>query len=323
MLVQSQILSRRWVGCDTGPKAIATSRKLFETNFGPKANLLKILDDASVANHAPVCNDYKSIFLDIPELDNARQRLASLIAVAASLKKEMSGTPQGDEDVLAVLFEILPRLKWLVGETARTEAATALGLRLPSFRRLEADSLDFLVTGFVILQMLPDGMDASVVSVSVWKAIENELNCKLLVPFRDWIVGTHDDIASFVAGDSGADPRDWERRELAKYLKKSKLPPLGTTRGILDKCANSKKTIQNSSSLMAFREYIQTHFADPSFLLLSQGILSVLSQEKIDRYRNGAAHTTAFTKERASESLDFGIQALAAMLEGFRSAASK
>jgi hypothetical protein len=75
--------------------------------------------------------------------------------------------------------------------------------------------------------------------------------------------------------------------------------------------------------LNALKDYIQKHYEDPQFLLSSQGILSVLSQEMIDKYRNGAAHTTVFAKERAQESFEFVINTIARMLDGLKTVATE
>jgi DNA modification methylase len=318
VLVQSQKLGRCWVGCDIAPAAIAASQGLFEREFGP--NALRVVTEASIATQARVSTEYKNIFLEIPELDHARQGLARLVGLTAMVRTVLSQEQLGDEEVFAVLLDILPRMKWLVSESAHKEAEAELRRLLPSFPSLEVDSQEFLITGLVVFYTLPDGMDAAVVSVSVWKAVENEINSKILTPFRDWMVRRNNDLIALIASDSKAENAEWERIQLAGYLKKAKLPPLGVTVGILNKCANSKKTIQASPSLKGLKEYIEAHFADASFVLSPQGLLSILSQEKIDRYRNGAAHTTAFTKDRAKESFEFVIEALLAMADGLRAA---
>ncbi len=78
-----------------------------------------------------------------------------------------------------------------------------------------------------------------------------------------------------------------------------------------------QKTVRVSPSLCAFKQYYSAQGEVKSFVLADNGLRSTLSQEKIDTYRNGAAHTSVFTHQRAHESFNFVIDALTRMINGW------
>ncbi len=112
---------------------------------------------------------------------------------------------------------------------------------MPAFLKLEEDSQEFLVVALLLLNTMPEDMDQSTISISAWKAIENELNVKFMFPFRDWFVREHSDLKQALHTDmEKGEANGWQARALASYLLHAKPPALGQTPGV-EKCVNSKK----------------------------------------------------------------------------------
>jgi hypothetical protein len=276
-----------------------------------------IVECAKLEAEPTVSVAYNDVFLTVDDLSTARTRLSRVVDTLAAIKASVVGFDKSDDEILDTLFASLPRLSWLISTDYSTKGAAELKQRMPTFAALEDESQEFLVVALFLLENLPEESDQSTVSISAWKAVENELNTKILLPFRDAFVREHSEVLTHLESDLRA-RHGWEAKELAKYLRDAKPPALGQTLGIIAKCAHSKKTVQESTALGALKAYyVQTSDTEP-FLFSKAGVLAILSQDVIDKFRNGAAHTSVLNHQRARESFDYVLNALSKILDGLK-----
>lgn len=318
MLIQSEILGRLWVGCESSEAAISAACEIFSTEPDLQGRSPPTVHDLSVNVDQPSFQAYSDAFLSVGDLEIARRKLATFVSLLTAIKAERAASDMSDEQVIEDIFTSLPKLGWLFPGDARRRCAVSMEKLMPAFLQLEEESQEFLIVALLLLNTMPEDMDQSTISISAWKAIENELNVKYMFPFRDWFVREHSDLKQALSTDmERGEANGWEARALASYILRAKPPALGQTRAVVEKCVNSKRTVWESPSLSAFKRYYSAPGVVDSFVLANSGLLSTLSQNKIDTYRNGAAHTSVFTHQRARASFDFVIDALTSMLNGW------
>jgi hypothetical protein len=260
---------------------------------------------------------YNDVFLTVGDLSAARARLSRVVETLAAIKGSLVGLDKSDDEILEMLFVSLPRLTWLISTDFSTKGAAELKQRMSAFAELEEDSQEFLVVALFLLETLPEKTDQSTISISAWKSIENELNSKILLPFRNSFIREHLEIRTHLESDLKG-KHGWEAQVLAKYLLYGKPPALGQTSGVIAKCAHSKKTVLESTALGALKDYYTQATDTEPFVFSGTGLLAILSQDMIDKYRNGAAHTSVLSRQRARESFEFVLNALSRILEGLR-----
>ena len=318
MLIEAEILGRRWVGCESSEVAISAACEIFTNEPGLQGRTTPAVHDLSVDADQPLFQRYSEAFLSVDDLEIARRKLATFVSLLAAIKAERAASQMSDEQVIEDIFASLPKLSWLFSGDARRRCAVSMEKLMPAFLLLEEESQDFLVVSLLLLNTMPEDMDQSTISISAWKAIENELNVKFMFPFRDWFVREHSDLKQALLTDmEKGEANGWQARALASYLLHAKPPALGQTRAVVEKCVNSKKTVRVSPSLYAFKQYFSALGEEKSFFFADNGLLSTLSQKKIDTYRNGAAHTSIFTHQRARESFDFVVDALTKIISSW------
>lgn len=321
LLVEAEKLSRRWVGCDEQPAAIEAASALLRHEFGSTFPI-KLIDHNRLNEEPKFHTVYQDIFFTTEDLEKARLRLSRVAEFTSILKNELAEEIQDDEEVISALQQMIPRLKWIVSDVPVQRYKSELQANIAGFQNFEEESQEFIITAKVVLETLSDSHDFSIVSTSAWKTIELELNTKILNPFRDWVLLSYGNPAEFTKPDyvliKNSVKNEWQIQMLADFICGKKKPAIGQIIAIVNKCASSKSAIQSSPSLKALKEFILTSFVDPDYLLGKAGLMCWLAQNNIDEYRNGAAHTSLFSKEKATLSFDFVINVLNTFGEGLR-----
>lgn len=319
LLVEAEKLNRRWVGCDEQPAAIEAATALLRQEFGSTFPINQI--DHNKLNEEPKLHtDYQDFFLTTENLEKARLRLARVAEFTSVLKNELAEEFQDDEEVISALQQMIPRFKWIVSDIPAQLYRSELQAKIAGFQYFEEESQEFIITAKFILETLSDTHDFSIVSTSAWKTIELELNTKILAPFRDWVLLSYGNPEEFTKPDyvllKESVKNEWQIQLLADFIRGKKKPAIGQIVAIVNKCSSSKSAIQSSPSLKAFKEFIQISFFDPDYLLGKSGLMYWLAQKNIDEYRNGAAHTSLFSKEKATQSFEFVIKVISTFGEG-------
>lgn len=319
LLVEAEKLNRRWVGCDEQPAAIEAATALFRQELGTTFPI-KLIDQITLNKEPMLHTEYKDFFLSTVHLEKARLRLARAAEFTSALKAELAEENLDDEVIMSAMQQMIPRLKWIVSDTPLQRYKEALQADIAGFQNFEEESQEFIITAKFVLETLSESHDFSIVSTSAWKTIELELNSKILAPFRDWILLSYGNPVEFTKPDyvllKKSDKNEWQIQLLADFICGKKKPAVGQIVAIINKCASSKSAIQSSPSLRALKEFIQTYFIDPDYLLGKKGILYWLAQKNIDEYRNGAAHTSLFSREKATQSFEFVMSVLKTFGDG-------
>ena len=303
MLIEAQQLGRNWIGCEANLEAIEIAKSALNVHLAGSRHTLITLDANDLSKFDVVWNGYRELLLSIDDIQEIRTKLLKINEIISSVKSHVIGQKKNEDEILEALLDALPGAIWLMfPDDLRTNASEKLQQRMDQFFKLQDDSQKFLVTAFLSLEILPEAVDYSVVSMSAWKAVENELNSRLLMPFRDWFISN---MVKDKFKDDLAEENGWEAKEVARYVLNGKPPPLGTTCGILRKWSSSKKTIKISYSLGSLNDFLSQNKGFDSFVRNDDGLLETLSQENINKYRNGAAHTSVFDRNRAMESFNF------------------
>lgn len=140
----------------------------------------------------------------------------------------------------------------------------------------------FLITGDLLLQQstLPD---YSPVVISFGKAAEAVLNARLFIPFRQTY-----------------SPADCVNSILQKFMTSTKTLSLGSMPIVL--ASNAEK---------ALRGFVLKCYPNAAQTILSpKALLGQLTQDKIDKYRNSAAHDAVLTGDDAKEARQWAIEIL-------------
>ena len=314
LLVEAEKLKRKWVGCDNDAVAVAVCRKRLVEQSSLTESEVTLLDSRDLANLEPVTASQSSVFVSIAELTEAKNRLHQISKIILEIRAGMAAKDSSDEDILNAMLDKCSGVGLVVSSAAREDCQRQLSTEIESFDKLSPASKDFLVTALFTLETLQDGLDFSFVSLGAWKAIELELAAQIFAPFKLWFVARHPVVTEAVASDC----QNSKSARLASFLKGTKDMALGEMQWNLNLLATSEKTIKSSLCLQELKAFVTDYFEMPEFFLSPTEIIELLSQQNIDRYRNGAAHTTLFSRARAEESLNFVKGILPRLLLGLR-----
>lgn len=301
LLVEAEKLKRKWVGCDNNADAVAVFRKRLVEQSDLVEAEVTLLNSRDLANLEPVTSSQGSVFVSIAELIEAKNRLHQISKIILEIRAGMAAKDSSDDDILDAMLDKSSSVGLVVSPAAREDCQRLLSAEIESFDRLSSASKDFLVTALFTLETHQDGLDFSFVSLGAWKAIELELAAQIFSPFKRWFVTRHPTVTEAVASDS----QNSKSAKLASFLKGTKDMALGEMQWNLNLLATSEKTIKSSLCLQELKAFVTDYFETPEFFLSPTGIIELLSQQNIDRYRNGAAHTTLFSRAKAEESLNF------------------
>lgn len=143
----------------------------------------------------------------------------------------------------------------------------------------------FLATGEYLLEKIPDALDHAPTAIEFCKALEVDLKESIFVLFKN-----HSGRA--VSLDSPT------RREsfLFNYCAGTGELTLGNMAYVLQ-ILNPNASYGSDQVLKKFKSFIQSEVGLTTF----NNLKAALTQNKINRYRNGAAHTSAFSKIKAEE----------------------
>jgi DNA modification methylase len=319
LLVEAEKLKRKWVGCDNDAAAVAVCRKRLIEQSGVIAADVTMLDSNDLKNFQPVAASEGSIFVSIAELTEAKNRLQQISKIVSEIRAGMVAKDSSDEDILDAMLDKCSSVGLVISSAAREDCQLHLSAEIDLFEKLSPASKDFLVTALFTLETHQDGFDFSFVSLGAWKAIELELAIQIFSPFKQWFVTRHPNVTEAVA----LDLQNSKSAKLASFLKGKKDMALGEMQWNLNLLATSEKTIKSSLCLQDFQMFVISHFKTPDFILKPTGITESISQENIDRYRNGAAHTTLFSRTKAEESLKFVKGILPRLISGLLPKESK
>lgn len=301
LLVETEKLKRKWVGCDDSAAAIAVCRKRLVEQSGIAESDVMVLDSHYLKNFQPVASFESSIFVSIAELAEAKNRLQQISKMVSKIRAEMEAKTSSEEEILDAMLTNYGGVGLVVSPAARENCQHRLSRDINHFDSLTPSSKDFLATALFVLETLPDDLDFSLVSVSAWKAIELELAAQIFSPFKKGFAARHPNVTDAVTSDR----QNSDTKRLASFLKGNKDMSLGEMQWNLNLLATSEKTIKSSLCLQELKAFVADYFETPEFFFSPTGIIELISQPNIDRYRNGAAHTTLFSRAKAEESLNF------------------
>ena len=312
--VQAELLRRNWVAVDNNPEAMSCSVSRLQENAGVSDDCITRVFSHDIQLTPPVWKANEALFVNICQLEEARHKLDLVAQLILNIKSSSDLGNQTEEDVLAAIAENTPRLKYIMADSARELLYHRLETETPAFSSLCASSKDFLATAVMIIDTLPLDLDFSIVSVSAWKTVETELAEKVFAKFRSWFQHRHTDVTAQLEGGLGSK----ETKALTQFLRDGKELALGQMKWVLDLTCTSGKTMQTSPCLQNLAMFAQESLLSPAFILSQDGLFSLLTQKDIDTFRNGAAHRTLFSRERAEASLSFVTNLLPKLVAGLK-----
>ena len=312
LLVEAEKLNRKWVGCDNNAVAVGVCRKRLVEQSGLTESEMTLLDSHDLKKFSPVAATESSIFVSIAELTEAKSRLEQISKIVTEIRAGMGAKASSEDEILDAIFANCGGVGLIISPAAREDCQHRLLASIKNFDRLTPSSKDFLATALFVLETLPDDLDFSLVSVSAWKAIELELAAQIFSPFKKWFATRHTNVTEAVTSDK----QNSDTKRLASFLKGNKDMSLGEMHWNLNLLATSENTIKSSLCLQELKVFVTDYFKTPEFFLNRKEIIELLSQQNIDRFRNGAAHTTLFSRAKAEESLNFVKNILPRLLLG-------
>ena len=167
---------------------------------------------------------------------------------------------------------------------------------LQSTRALQPKTMKFLCTGEFLLTELPRQLDYAPSAIEFCKAIENELHEHLFEPFKSWCLKNLPRVKSI------------SDEVLFGFIYKDKKLTLGTM-AIMFQFLPSKKKLKKVKLLQELRDFVDS-LPRPEFLLGTCGMRPAFTPEKVNMYRNSAAHLSEFTLRKAQETKKWCYQLL-------------
>jgi hypothetical protein len=157
----------------------------------------------------------------------------------------------------------------------------------PNYEQLQEESIILLITGEYLLDRTPGGLDYAPSAVEFCKAVEIELEQRLLLPFK---------IAyrSRICKDL---PKTKVNSGFCDFCIKGKSMTLGGLAFILQ-VVTSKSKNEGDDLLKLFADNLMSQ-PEYEAILETNGLRGLLTPYNVDKYRNGAAHVSVFPKERA------------------------
>ena len=314
LLAQADLFGRHWTGVDTSADALSAIRENLETTCGVAGDALSVIGADQVAAMEPVAAKAQTILLNVRELIQATARLARLTTILADLKNFMASEVSDPDELLDIIAQNLPKISLLISPSAKAECLRRLANEHISFTVMELESQDFMVTATYLFTMLGDTFDFSPVSVSAWKALENELVVKLFAPFREWFRTQGVAAKAAVSND-----RVKDGEYLNNFLLRRKHMTIGQMWWILDALTDERMRAQ-WPALGFLSAFSGSHFATPNFLFHRDGLTRVFTMAKIAGYRNGGAHTSRFDKAEAEESMNVAKEIILELIRGLEEA---
>ncbi len=159
--------------------------------------------------------------------------------------------------------------------------------QLKSASVLDDKSSTFLLTGEYLLDNLPKEFDFSPVSIQFCKAVETELQGSLFDPFKTKVLNDRDAIRR-----ANNDNDIFEN-----YIFENKSMALGQMAWIL-KNTSKDKNIAGLELRKSFKQHIEQEL-NSNVIFGDRGLLKILTMNKVNKYRNGAAHSSIIPKDRA------------------------
>jgi hypothetical protein len=247
-------------------------------------------------------------------MDELRRNVALLTEGLDSLKRLLSIKGEDVEQVINHIEDRIVSFAQRLGQLDVQRYKARLSGEILAWERLEEKSQQFLVTAEWGLANFEPGLDFAPVTLSLWKAVETELLVKLFERFRQWVQDRKSDIGEFLDVDLHDEQVSEKTRVFARFIQGEKLA-IGQMLWEF-KLVSGRSTIRKSPLLQAFKDFLNEHFAIPEFFLSKRhGLVSLISEEDVNRYRNSAAHTGVFDRDRAIESRGFIIERLNRLLE--------
>jgi len=209
------------------------------------------------------------------------------------LKMRASVEGKDVEEVIACIGERIASFAKRINELDVQSYQDKLRNEIAVWEQLEGKSRQFLLTTEWSLANFEPMLDFAPAALSVWKCLETELHVKVFEPFRQWIRGSDVSLNK---------PKSW------KFVKFIQGKWDGLTVGQMLREFGSLSENELDPLLQAFRCFLEEYCATPGFFLSKeQGIGAIISKEDVEQYRNSAAHTGVFAKDKAVESRDLVV----------------
>lgn len=309
-LVAAHSNQRRFIGCDVTERAFDLSVSRLSPAMGDAWSQGVKTADGTLLTTLPIAwSDYQSILASPGQVRDLQQQLGSIRGRLGGIKQLIAANTETDEiSVERVISEIETKIIEQIIKAAAMDVGSfepRLREMVGAWDRLEEDSRLFLLTAHWYLANTPEELDFSPAALSAWKCVEKELLAKLFQPFKDSTTVSDEPKASRTV------------QNLLGFMAGRMHLVLGNMSALFD-CIGRGKEMQ-SPAIAAFVAFIRQHCAQPEFFLQGEARSRViLSQENIQAYRNGAAHIGAFTRARATASVEFVTQHLDAIENALR-----
>ncbi len=214
--------------------------------------------------------------IEYPQFEQA------VTAAREDVLKEKAIKPGTDEAVEKIAEKVEQAAEQYLARVDETQIEAQLRTEIAGWDSLPENVRTFLITGDLLLQQstLPD---YSPVVISFGKAAEAILNARLFIPFRQTY-----------------SPDDCVNAIFQRFMTSAKTLSLGTMPIVL-----------TSSAEKALRGFVLKRYPGAAQTILDpQALLAQLTQDKIDKYRNSAAHDAVLTADDAQEARQWAIAIL-------------
>jgi hypothetical protein len=214
--------------------------------------------------------------IEYPQFEQA------VTAAREDVLKEKDIKPGTDEAVEKIAEKVEQAAEQYLARVDESQIEAQLRAEIVGWDSLPENVRKFLITGDLLLQQstLPD---YSPVVISFGKAAEAVLNARLFIPFRQ-----------------AHSPADCANNVLQKFMTSTKTLSLG-----------SMPIVLASNAERALRGFVLKCYPNAAQTILNpKALLGQLTQDKIDKYRNSAAHDAVLTADDAKEARQWAIEIL-------------
>lgn len=166
-------------------------------------------------------------------------------------------------------------------------------------------TMKFLCTGEFLLTKLFRPLDYAASVVEFCKAVENEMYERLFKPFKSWCLK-----------NLPSETVEYDKtHRLFDFIYRDKKFTLGEM-AMIFQFLRSSKLCKKEKLLEEFRKFISS-FIQTEILFCENGIASIFTPDKVQTYRNSAAHLSEFTLEKAEKAKKWCYQVLNLLTQYF------
>ncbi|MGC4045052.1 MAG: DNA methyltransferase [Armatimonas sp.] len=191
-LVAAQQAGRQWIGIDSTSVAFSIVLQRLDDKCGLKAHTdYTVIREVDLLQKPPFLLNYRKVVFNITEIDELQSRIAKLNEITTAVKrlanlKDSESTNEDDIVEQAIsLLEKISLLEYQDGPTMESYATTVQSW-MDGWEQLEANTKEFLCSAELLYDQMSRFIadDYSPFILQYCKSIENELLCKLFLPYE-------------------------------------------------------------------------------------------------------------------------------------------